>query len=94
MAHTKAGGSTSYGRDSVSKRLGVKRFAGQQVNAGEILVRQRGTKIKPGKNVKRGGDDSLYAKIAGVVKFVSRHVTKYDGNLKKTKIITIEPVKQ
>jgi large subunit ribosomal protein L27 len=94
MAHTKAGGSTSYGRDSVSKRLGVKRYAGEIVHAGEIIVRQRGTKIKPGKNIKKGGDDTLYAKISGVVKFTSRHVRKYDGSLKKTKIVSILPDKQ
>lgn len=89
MAHTKAGGSTQYGRDSVSKRLGVKRFGGQAVKAGEILVRQHGTKWKPGKNVKRGEDDTLYAKIAGVVKFTTRKLKSYDGNLKTKKIINI-----
>ncbi len=69
MAHKKGGGSTRYGRDSQSKRLGVKRFAGQQVNAGTILVRQRGTRIKPGSNVGVGRDYTLYALIDGIVKF-------------------------
>ena len=69
MAHKKAGGSTRNGRDSHSKRLGVKRFGGQAVNAGEILVRQRGTKFHPGTNVGRGGDDTLFAKEAGAVEF-------------------------
>ncbi len=69
MAHKKGGGSTRYGRDSQSKRLGVKRFAGQQVNAGTILVRQRGTRIKPGNNVGVGKDYTLYALIDGIVKF-------------------------
>ena len=61
MAHKKAGGSTNNGRDSVSKRLGVKRFGGQSVLAGNILVRQRGTKFHPGMNVKKGKDDTLFA---------------------------------
>ncbi len=69
MAHKKGGGSTRYGRDSQSKRLGVKRYAGQQVNAGTILVRQRGTRIKPGNNVGVGRDYTLYALIDGIVKF-------------------------
>ena len=69
MAHKKGGGSTRYGRDSQSKRLGVKRYAGQQVNAGTILVRQRGTRIHPGNNVGVGRDYTLFALIDGVVKF-------------------------
>jgi len=69
MAHKKAGGSTRNGRDSQSKRLGVKRFGGQVVRAGNILVRQRGTHVHPGVNVARGGDDTLFAKIDGTVVF-------------------------
>ncbi len=69
MAHKKGGGSTRYGRDSQSKRLGVKRYAGQSVHAGTILVRQRGTRIHPGNNVGVGRDYTLYALIDGVVKF-------------------------
>jgi len=69
MAHKKAGGSTSNGRDSASQRLGVKRFGGEWVKAGNILVRQRGTKVHPGKNVGKGSDDTLYAKVTGFVKF-------------------------
>jgi len=69
MAHKKGGGSTRYGRDSKAKRLGVKRYAGQKVNAGTILVRQRGTRIHPGSNVGVGRDYTLYALIDGVVKF-------------------------
>ena len=65
MAHKKAGGSTNNGRDSVSKRLGVKRFGGQAVLAGNILVRQRGTKFHPGTNVKKGKDDTLFAVADG-----------------------------
>ncbi len=69
MAHKKAGGSTRNGRESQSKRLGVKRYGGQQVLAGNILVRQRGTKVHPGLNVGKGKDDTLYAKADGEVKF-------------------------
>jgi len=69
MAHKKAGGSSRNGRDSNSQRLGVKRFAGQFVTGGSILVRQRGTRFKPGVNVGRGKDDSLFAKVSGVVQF-------------------------
>lgn len=69
MAHKKAGGSTNNGRDSVSKRLGVKRFGGENVLAGNILIRQRGTKVHPGKNVGIGKDDTLFAKADGVVLF-------------------------
>jgi len=69
MAHKKGMGSTRNGRDSVSKRLGLKKFGGQLVNAGAIIVRQRGTKFKPGLNVGKGRDDTLFAKIAGKVVF-------------------------
>jgi large subunit ribosomal protein L27 len=69
MAHKKAGGSTRNGRDSNPQYLGVKRFGGQAVTAGTILVRQRGTKIHPGRNVGRGGDDTLFALMDGTVVF-------------------------
>ena len=72
MAHKKGLGSSKNGRDSQSKRLGVKRFAGQFVTAGSILIRQRGTPIKPGLNVGRGKDDTLFAKIDGQVQFQRR----------------------
>jgi large subunit ribosomal protein L27 len=71
MAHKKGLGSTRNGRDSKAKRLGVKRFSGQEVTAGSILVRQRGTHLKPGENVGRGGDDTLFALKAGVVEFTT-----------------------
>jgi large subunit ribosomal protein L27 len=74
MAHKKGVGSSRNGRDSAPKFLGVKRFGGQFVKAGNILVRQRGTKVHPGANVKRAGDDSLFALVDGVVKF--EHKTK------------------
>lgn len=69
MAHKKGAGASRNGRDSESKRLGVKAFAGQAVPAGAIIVRQRGTRIHPGFGVGRGGDDTLFAKIPGVVRF-------------------------
>ena len=69
MAHKKGVGSSRNGRDSNAQRLGVKRFGGQLVSGGSILVRQRGTKFKPGINVGRGKDDTLFAKITGIVKF-------------------------
>ena len=69
MAHKKGGGSSTNGRDSQGQRLGVKRFAGQLVSGGSILVRQRGTRYKPGENVGRGKDDTLFAKVSGVVRF-------------------------
>jgi large subunit ribosomal protein L27 len=72
MAHKKGASSSRNGRDSNSQRLGVKRFGGQQVNAGEILVRQRGTHFHPGDNVGRGGDDTLFALVAGAVEFGRR----------------------
>jgi large subunit ribosomal protein L27 len=69
MAHKKGGGSTRNGRDSNSKRLGVKKFGGELVRSGNILVRQRGTRIHPGENVGRGGDDTLFATADGVVNY-------------------------
>ncbi len=72
MAHKKGLGSSRNGRDSQAQRLGVKRFAGQLVSGGSILVRQRGTPLKPGRNVGRGSDDTLYAKVTGVVEFQNR----------------------
>ena len=74
MAHKKGGGSTRLGRDSQSKRLGVKRYGGEQVRAGNIIVRQRGTRIRPGSNVGMGRDHTLFALIDGKVKF--EHATK------------------
>ena len=72
MAHKKAGGSSRNGRDSAGRRLGVKRFGGQAVNAGTILVRQRGTKFHPGENVGMGRDHTLFALINGIVSFSSK----------------------
>ncbi len=84
MAHKKGGGSSSNGRDSNAQRLGVKKFAGEVVTGGSIIVRQRGTPIKAGLNVGRGKDDTLFAKISGRVKFLDR------GN--HGRFVAIEPV--
>jgi large subunit ribosomal protein L27 len=84
MAHKKATGSSRNGRDSHSKRLGVKRFGGQQVNAGSILVRQRGTKFHPGNNVMRGGDDTLFATAEGQVVFERK-------GPKQRKYVSVQP---
>jgi large subunit ribosomal protein L27 len=91
MAHTKAGGSTKLGRESEAKRLGVKRQGGQLVKAGEVLVRQRGTKYLPGLNVARGRDDTLYALKAGVVRFFTKKKARFDGNHRYAKIVTVYP---
>ncbi len=89
MAHKKAGGSTSLGRDSVSKRLGVKIFGNQAVKKGQIIVRQKGTKYHPGKNVRIGGDSTLYALSDGLVKFQSKMVKKFHGSLRRTRVVSV-----
>lgn len=94
MAHKKAGGSTSLGRDSVSKRLGVKIFGGQRVKKGEIIVRQHGTKYAAGRNVRTAGDSTLYATIDGIVKFQKKMVKKFHGNLRNTKIVSVATAAQ
>lgn len=84
MAHKKGQGSTKNGRDSISKRLGVKEYGGEMVKAGHIIVRQRGTKFHPGENVGRGSDDTLFAKAAGKVTFRTRKGGR--------KFVSVEPV--
>jgi large subunit ribosomal protein L27 len=91
MAHTKSGGSTKLGRESRAKRLGVKLYDGQAVEAGQIIVRQRGTKIRQGKNVRRGGDDTLYAALSGVVRFSTVMKSNFDGSRRKTKVVGVVP---
>jgi large subunit ribosomal protein L27 len=76
MAHKKGGGSAKNNRDSNAQRLGVKRFGGEQVSAGSILVRQRGTRFHPGQNVGKGSDDTLYAKVDGKVTFLQKRGRK------------------
>ncbi|HJN62143.1 MAG TPA: 50S ribosomal protein L27 [Candidatus Parcubacteria bacterium] len=91
MAKTKATGSTGLGRDSLPKYLGVKLYEGQSAKTGQILVRQRGTRILAGKNVKRGGDDTLYALKSGVVKFQTKKKRLFDNSQRIVKIISVEP---
>jgi large subunit ribosomal protein L27 len=91
MAHKKAGGSTSYGRDSQGQRLGVKLYGGEVAKIGNIIVRQRGTKVRPGKNVKMGKDDTLFAMAAGIVKFTNKKVKRFTGAFKTVKFANVIP---
>lgn len=93
MSHKKAGGSTRLGRDSSPQYLGAKVGDGQKVRAGEVLVRQRGTRIHPGKNVKRGKDDTLYSVLRGIVKFTRAKRLRFDGSLRPAKFANIVPAK-
>ncbi|MBI4099065.1 50S ribosomal protein L27 [Candidatus Parcubacteria bacterium] len=92
MAKQKATGSTRLGRDSASKRLGVKLYDGQPARPGNVLVRQRGTKIFPGVNVRRGSDDTLYAAAAGKVKFATKTRIRFDGRRRKVKVVNVLPM--
>lgn len=89
MAHTKSSGAAKNARDSGPKYLGVKKFDGEKVGAGAVLIRQRGTRFYPGLNVKRGGDDTLYALSAGVVKFSQKRKIRFDGKKKRVSVINI-----
>lgn len=89
MAHKKAGGSTSLGRDSHSKRLGVKLSDGQYAKKGAIIIRQRGTKYHPGENVMKGKDDTLFSTVSGFVKFSTKKLKKFNNQLKNTKIVNV-----
>ena len=89
MAHTKAKGSTKLGRESESKRLGVKRSDGTHVTPGQIIIRQRGTKFYPGLNVRQGGDDTLYAMKEGTVKFSKKRKTRFDGSKITARVVSI-----
>ena len=89
MAKTKSTGATKLGRDSRPKYLGVKLYAGQKAKPGNIIIRQRGTKFLPGKNVKKGKDDTLYAVNEGVVKFTVKRKKKFDKTQRITKVVNI-----
>lgn len=89
MAHKKAGGSSKNGRDSKAKRRGVKRFGGEIVNAGEILVRQKGTKFRPGLNVGMGSDFTIFAQEAGRVEFTEKAVKRFDGRRYPKRFINV-----
>lgn len=92
MAHTKAKGSSKLGRESESKRLGIKRADGQLVKRGEIIVRQRGAHYSSGLNVRRGGDDTLYALKTGRVKFQSKKKINFNSSVRFAKIVTVIPI--
>jgi len=92
MAHKKAAGSTSLGRESESKRLGVKLTDGEWAKTGAIIIRQRGTKYHPGLNVGIGGDDTLFALKNGFVKFTTKKLRKFNNTLKSTKIVNVIPL--
>lgn len=94
MAHKKAGGSTALGRDSAGQRLGVKLYGGQFAPAGAIIVRQRGAAFRPGTNVRRGKDDTLYAAVAGIVKFAKRSVRLFTGDRATRHIVSVLPNKE
>jgi large subunit ribosomal protein L27 len=94
MSTSKSSGSSRLGRDSRSQRLGVKAFAGQAVKTGMIIIRQRGTKYLPGKNVKRGSDDTIYAMTEGTVLFTTKLKTLFDGRQRRTKVVNVQPAKK
>jgi large subunit ribosomal protein L27 len=91
MAKTKATGVTRLGRDSLPKYLGVKLFEGEKVRPGMVIVKQRGTKFLPGKNVRRGGDDTLYAVKEGAVCFETKKKIKFDGSRRIAKVVNVKP---
>lgn len=89
MAHTKAAGSTKLGRDSQAKRLGVKLFGGQKAITGNIIIRQRGSKVMPGPGTKIGSDDTIYAMKDGVVSFSTKKKKLYDGRRRTVKLVSV-----
>lgn len=92
MATKKAGGSTENGRDSQGQRLGIKKYAGEFAKTGNILVRQRGTSIRPGLNVRKGSDDTLFATEDGLVSFIDRKVRRFTGHFKTAKFVNVTPI--
>lgn len=89
MAHRAAAGTAKGNRESESKRLGVKLFAGQKADTGNILIRQRGTKFLAGKNVKQGSDDTLYALTSGIVKFETKRKKRFDGTSRQVRVVHV-----
>lgn len=94
MAKTKSAGGTKLGRDSQPKYLGIKLFAGQRVMPGQVIIRQRGTKFLPGKNVGRGSDDTLYALKEGVVYFQTKRKRRFDSSQRIVKIVQVKESKK
>ncbi len=92
MSHKKAGGSTRLGRDSNAQRLGVKAHDGELISKGAVIVRQRGTRFHPGKNVRKGKDDTLFSIVSGKVKFSERKRMRFDGRLANAKFVDVVAV--
>ena len=89
MAHTKSAGSTKYGRDSQPKYLGVKKFDGEKVKIGDILIRQRGSRFVAGSGVKKGGDDTLFSLVVGKVKFGTHRKNSFNGSIKRVNVVNV-----
>ena len=89
MAHTKSSGSSKYGRDSQPKYLGIKKFAGERVKTGDIILRNRGTKFFAGTGVKQASDDTLFALRVGIVKFLTKRRIRFDGTKREAKIVSV-----
>ncbi|MDD5760606.1 MAG: 50S ribosomal protein L27 [Candidatus Pacebacteria bacterium] len=89
MAHTKSGGSTKLGRDSHAKRLGIKKFDGQKVETGNVLIRQRGTKWQPGANTRLGADDTIFSLKDGIVKYTTKRKKSFTGRIKKISVVNV-----
>lgn len=94
MAHTKAKGATKLGRDSQSKRLGVKIYGGQKADAGNVIIRQRGTSYHPGANTILGKDHTIQAKVTGLVRFTRKTKTKFTGKPENIRIVSVVPITQ
>ncbi|OGZ70182.1 MAG: 50S ribosomal protein L27 [Candidatus Staskawiczbacteria bacterium RIFCSPLOWO2_01_FULL_33_9] len=92
MSKTKQGGSSRLGRDSAAQRLGIKAYAGEKVKVGDIIIRQRGTKYLPGKNVKIGSDDTIYAMSIGVVRFQTKLKKLFNGSQRLAKVVNVDPI--
>lgn len=90
MAHKKAGGSTRLGRDSQAQRLGVKLYGGQQAKPGSIIIRQRGTRYRPGKNTRLGKDHTIFATTGGKVKFNQKKIKKFNGQSQNVQFVNVE----
>jgi len=90
MSTKKAGGSTRLGRDSNAQRLGIKLYGGEKAKTGDIIVRQRGSNFRPGKNTKKGKDDTIYAIASGTVNFLKKRIKKFTGKVESAQIVNVE----
>lgn len=92
MSHKKAGGSTRLGRDSQAQRLGIKLYGGERAKPGAIILRQRGTKYRAGKNIMVAKDDTLFATAIGIVTYTKKKIEKFNGKLENAQIVSVEPI--